>query len=260
LKQEEKVVPVQPSAVAAIAIAVDAANVTEAAGMQEKEASKAQQEPESVQTQSSADEAASAARETVTESSAAAALSLCGKSSYVVQGQSVGDVDGIVPSLAYDQVDVERILMPALIKRATKGRHRYSWKRISVQCFPMKIFLGALKGNREIGEFLSWWLQLRSFASKGSKSKESIMTAGVLYIIYVSLQAGNQGDIYKLCFRELGKSSSEIWGWSHSITSTQIYEGLQPWPPPCSLRTSCLSGRGVVLWTSGHGSTVSRQE
>jgi hypothetical protein len=51
LKQEEKVVPVQPSAVAAIAIAVDAANVTEAAGMQEKEASKAQQEPESVQTQ-----------------------------------------------------------------------------------------------------------------------------------------------------------------------------------------------------------------
>lgn len=24
---------------------------------------------------------------------------------------------------------------------------------------------------------------------------------------------------------------------------------LQPWPPPCSLRTCCLSGKGVVLWT-----------
>ena len=33
------------------------------------------------------------------------------------------------------------------------------------------------------------------------------------------------------------------------ISSTWGYEGLQPWPPPCSLRTSCLSGKGVMLWT-----------
>jgi hypothetical protein len=200
-----------------------------------------------------AEEAASAARETVAESSVEVTLSLCGKSSCAVQGQSVGYVDGIVPSFACDQ-DMERMLMPAEIKRAKKGHYKYSWKKISDPCFPMKIFLGELKGNREIREFLSWLSQLPCFASMGSKSKESIMTVGVLYMIYVSLQAGNQGDldIYKLCLRELGKSSSEICGWSHSITSPRSYEGLQPWPPPCSLRTSFLSGRGVVLWTLVH--------
>jgi hypothetical protein len=80
------------------------------------------------------------------------------------------------------------------------------------------------------------------------------MTVGVLYMIYVSLQAENRGDldIYKLCLRELGKNFSEICGWSHSITSPQSYEVLQPWPPPCSLGTSFLSGRGVVLWTLVH--------
>jgi hypothetical protein len=87
-----------------------------------------------------------------------------------VQGQSVGYVNGIVPSFACDQ-DMERILMPAEIKRAKKGHYRYSWKKISDPCFPMKIVLGELKGNREIREFLSWLSQLPWFASMGSKCK-----------------------------------------------------------------------------------------
>lgn len=34
-----------------------------------------------------------------------------------------------------------------------------------------------------------------------------------------------------------------------NISSTWGYEGLQPWPPPCSLRTRCLFGKGVMLCT-----------
>jgi hypothetical protein len=122
--------------------------------------------------------------------------------------------------------------VPAENKRAKKGRYRYFWKRkrISDPCFPMKIFLGELKGNTEIRELFSWWSQLPCFASRGLKSKESITTACVLYMTYLSLQAGNQGDpdIYKFCLRELGKSSSEIWGWSHNITSPRSYEDFNP--------------------------------
>jgi hypothetical protein len=60
LKQEEKVVAAQPSVVATVAMAMDAADVSEVVGMQEKEALKAQQqEPESAQL--TAEEAASAA-------------------------------------------------------------------------------------------------------------------------------------------------------------------------------------------------------
>jgi len=56
-------------------------------------------------------------------------------------------------------------------------------------------------------------------------------------------------EIDKRCVRGLGKRTSKARRWNQSSTSVWVYGGLQPWPPPCSLRTSCLSGRGVVLWT-----------
>jgi hypothetical protein len=52
----------------------------------------------------------------------------------------------------------------------------------------------------------------------------------------------------KIYLRELGKHNSNLWSLNHSITSLWGYEGLQPWPPPYSLRASCLSGRSIVLW------------
>ena len=59
-------------------------------------------------------------------------------------------------------------------------------------------------------------------------------------------------EIDKCSMRGLGKSASKNGSWNRSITSMWGCRGLQPWPPPCSLRTSCLSGRGVVLWTWVH--------
>lgn len=44
----------------------------------------------------------------------------------------------------------------------------------------------------------------------------------------------------KFYIRETGKDTSKSWSWNHSMTSMWGYEGLQPWPPPCSLRTNCV--------------------
>ena len=91
----------QPSAAAVVVGVADVtAAVLAAARMQQEEAPEAPQETESIQTQSSTDEVARAARGTAAESSAVAAR-LGGKSSYDVHGSSVGDVDGVEPSHAF---------------------------------------------------------------------------------------------------------------------------------------------------------------
>ena len=79
-------------------------------------------------------------------------------------------------------------------------------------------------------------------------------------LLFKYLSDQEDPEIDKCCIRGLGKSSSKTGNWNHSITSMWGHKGLQPWPPPHSLRTSCLSGRGVVLWTLVRWMGMARQQ
>ena len=186
-----------------------------AAGMQQ-EAPEAPQETESMQAQSSTDEAASAARGTAAESSTAAASRLGGKSSWDVHGPSVDIVDGTETS-----------------HTCAEGNSNMSFVLSSVQT-----------GRDTLVHAI-----FRSYLSVWKEKHDSYST---------DHDQGDARDTWKQSCCQL-KSSEMVMMFQlflgeeeSSYHINRSYEGLQPWPPPCSLRTSCLSGRGVVLWTWVH--------
>ena len=216
LQQEEKTAAAQLSSVAAAAVGAGeiTAAMLAAAGVRQEEAPETPQETGSAQTQLSTDEGASAA-----ESSAAAASTLVGKSSCDVHG-----VHAIFRSYLSDWKEKHD-------SYSTCMRTKPDGIRIGPSCCSFH------KTENSFG--------LRPPEECDQGVANDTWDQGNMETILLPIEIQRDGNG---CFNYSWERN-----WSHRIPSLRSYEGLQPWPPPCSLRTSCLSRRGVVLWTWVYG-------
>jgi hypothetical protein len=209
--------------------------------MQQEQTLETLQEPESMRTQSSTEGAAIAAKGTTAESSTAASLRAGGKS-------SCGE-----PSHACAQHANKIFVLCASFKtgadnsvHAISGSCHSYWKK------EYKNYLACIRTKsggicvvcsfHEPANIFRWF----AWRPQGLVCR-NIKHVGRVVLFKYPANLEDQED--KFYMRELGKNTSGWWIWNPSMTSMWGYAGLQPWPPPCSLRISCLSKRGVVLST-----------